>query len=108
MYAFLAPEAAARVRTTGPVQDRPEARTGLPAVRAQVLKAQDRSFYAEPAKPAREHLPSAGLPPRRAKQCGPSRRTASTQQAPEPDRRAAGPAARRRPPVTLLADSVGA
>ncbi|MGW3327675.1 hypothetical protein [Streptomyces virginiae] len=52
------PEAAARIRTElAPVLDRPEARTGLLTVCAQVLQAQDRvDFYAELAGPVREHL----------------------------------------------------
>ncbi|WP_331747579.1 hypothetical protein OG365_40920 (plasmid) [Streptomyces sp. NBC_00853] len=58
VYALLAPETAARIRTElAPVLDRPEARTGLLTVCAQVLQAQDRiDFYAELADPVREHL----------------------------------------------------
>ncbi|MCX4625202.1 MULTISPECIES: hypothetical protein [unclassified Streptomyces] len=58
MYALLAPEAATRVRTElATVLDRPEARTGLLTVCAQVLQAQDRvDFYAELAGPMRDHL----------------------------------------------------
>ncbi|MET9694334.1 phosphotransferase [Streptomyces sp. NPDC006514] len=56
--ALLTPKAAARIRTElSPVLDRPEARTGLLTVCAQVLQAQDRvDFYAELAGPVREHL----------------------------------------------------
>ncbi|MFG2979619.1 hypothetical protein ACGFYY_42370, partial [Streptomyces sp. NPDC048331] len=58
VYALLAPATAARIRTElPPVLDRPEARTGLLTVCAQVLQAQDRvDFYAELAGPVREHL----------------------------------------------------
>nr|WSW64557.1 phosphotransferase [Streptomyces sp. NBC_00998] len=58
LYALLTPETAARIRTElSPVLDRPEARTGLLTVCAQVLQAQDRvDFYAELAGPVREHL----------------------------------------------------
>ncbi|WP_328959775.1 hypothetical protein [Streptomyces virginiae] len=56
--AWLTPKTAARIRTEpAPVLDRPEARAGLLTVCAQVLQAQDRvDFYAEPARPVREHL----------------------------------------------------
>ncbi|MFF3088712.1 hypothetical protein ACFVRB_27240 [Streptomyces nojiriensis] len=52
------PEAAVRIRTElAPVLDRPEARTGLLTVCAQVLQGQDRvDFYAELSGPVREHL----------------------------------------------------
>lgn len=58
IYALLFPEAATRIRTElAPVLDRPEARTGLLTVCAQVLQAQDRTdFYTELAGPVREHL----------------------------------------------------
>ncbi|MCX4804628.1 hypothetical protein OG594_23905 [Streptomyces sp. NBC_01214] len=58
LYALLVPEEAARIRTElAPILDRPEARTGLLTVCAQILQAQDRvEFYAELAKPVREHL----------------------------------------------------
>ncbi|WP_412180990.1 JmjC domain-containing protein [Streptomyces goshikiensis] len=58
LYALLTPEAAARIRTPAfPVLDRPEARTGMLTVCAQVLQAQDRvDVYAELAGPVREHL----------------------------------------------------
>ncbi|MFD3680225.1 hypothetical protein [Streptomyces sp. NPDC058613] len=58
LYALLSPDSAARVRTElAPVLDRPEARTGLLTVCAQILQAQDRvDFYAELAEPVREHL----------------------------------------------------
>ncbi|MFD8023522.1 hypothetical protein ACFV6G_24250 [Streptomyces lavendulae] len=58
VYALLTPETAARIRAQlAPVLDRPEARTGLLTVAAQVLQAQDRvDFYAELADPVREHL----------------------------------------------------
>ncbi|MFF1777915.1 hypothetical protein [Streptomyces virginiae] len=58
VYALLTPETAAHIRTQlAPVLDRPEARTGLLTVCAQVLQAQDRiDFYAELADPVREHL----------------------------------------------------
>ncbi|MEU4359650.1 hypothetical protein [Streptomyces virginiae] len=58
LYALLIPETAARIRNElAPVLDRPEARTGLLTVCAQVLQAQDRiDFYAEIANPVREHL----------------------------------------------------
>ncbi|MFJ2590969.1 hypothetical protein OG842_43150 (plasmid) [Streptomyces sp. NBC_00376] len=57
-YALLSPEAATRIRTQlAPVLNRPEARTGLLTVCAQVLQAQDRTdFYAQLASPAREPL----------------------------------------------------
>ncbi|MFI7360407.1 hypothetical protein ACIBTP_41715 [Streptomyces avidinii] len=52
------PETAARIRAQpAPVLDRPEARTRLLTVCAQVLRAQDRiDFHAEFAAPVREHL----------------------------------------------------
>ncbi|MFJ2590966.1 hypothetical protein OG842_43175 (plasmid) [Streptomyces sp. NBC_00376] len=58
VYALLSPEAANRVRTQlAPVLNRPEARTGLLTVCAQVLQAQDRAdFYTELVGPARELL----------------------------------------------------
>ncbi|UUY52374.1 hypothetical protein NRK68_34445 (plasmid) [Streptomyces yangpuensis] len=58
LYALLAPETAARIRTElAAILDRPEARTGLLTVAAQILQAQDRvDFYAELAGPVREHL----------------------------------------------------
>ncbi|OEJ22507.1 hypothetical protein [Streptomyces subrutilus] len=58
LYALLTPATAARIRTElAPVLDRPEARTGLLTVAAQILQAQDRiDFYAEIADPVREHL----------------------------------------------------
>ncbi|MGW7314823.1 hypothetical protein [Streptomyces sp. NPDC054865] len=58
VYALLTPETATRIRTAlASVLDRPEARTGLLAVCAQVLQAQDRvDFYAELAAPVRECL----------------------------------------------------
>ncbi|MFH8642292.1 phosphotransferase [Streptomyces goshikiensis] len=58
LYALLVPETAARIRTElAPVLGRPEARTGLLTVAAQILQAQDRtSFYAELASPLRDHL----------------------------------------------------
>ncbi|WTB20300.1 hypothetical protein OG253_01595 [Streptomyces virginiae] len=58
VYALLTPDTAARIRTElAPVLDRPEARTGLLTVCAQVLQAQDRiDFHAELASPVREHL----------------------------------------------------
>ncbi|MGW6971901.1 hypothetical protein [Streptomyces sp. NPDC054952] len=56
------PETAARIRTElAPVLDRPEARTGMLTVCAQILQAQDRAyFYAELAGPVREHLAGLG------------------------------------------------
>jgi hypothetical protein len=58
LYALLAPAAAADVRAElAPILDRPEARTGLLTVCAQVLQAQDRTdFYAELAEPVRQYL----------------------------------------------------
>ncbi|MFB0631154.1 hypothetical protein [Streptomyces sp. AB3(2024)] len=58
VYALLTPETAARIRTElAPVLDRPEARTGMPTVCAQVLQAQDRiDFYSEPARAVHEQL----------------------------------------------------
>ncbi|MGW4509223.1 hypothetical protein ACWENO_31745 [Streptomyces sp. NPDC004436] len=58
LYALLTPATAARIRTElAPVLDRPEARSGLLTVCAQVLQAQDRTdFYAELASPVREQL----------------------------------------------------
>ncbi|MFG2236161.1 hypothetical protein ACGFNX_40265 [Streptomyces sp. NPDC048723] len=58
VYALLTPETAARIRAQlAPVLDRPEARTGLLTVCAQVLQAQNRvDFYAELADAVRKHL----------------------------------------------------
>ncbi|ARE79437.1 hypothetical protein B6R96_36030 (plasmid) [Streptomyces sp. Sge12] len=58
LYALLIPEVAAHIRTElAPILDRPEARTGLLTVAAQILQAQDRTdFYAELADPVREYL----------------------------------------------------
>ncbi|MFD9574529.1 hypothetical protein ACFWBI_32500, partial [Streptomyces sp. NPDC059982] len=58
LYALLTPATAVRIRTElAPVLDRPEARTGLLTVAAQILQAQDRTnFYAELAGPVREQL----------------------------------------------------
>ncbi|MFC9816099.1 hypothetical protein ACFVJM_29030 [Streptomyces virginiae] len=58
LYALLVPDTAARIRAElAPVLDRPEARTGVLTVCAQVLQAQDRiDFYAELADPVRELL----------------------------------------------------
>ncbi|MFE9468626.1 hypothetical protein ACFYNW_34285 [Streptomyces virginiae] len=59
LYALLVPATAARIRAElAPILDRPEARTGLLTVAAQILQAQDRTdFYAELAGPVRERLP---------------------------------------------------
>ncbi|MGW4690644.1 hypothetical protein ACWEPM_38005 [Streptomyces sp. NPDC004244] len=58
LYALLAPETATRIRTAlAPVLDRPEARTALLTVCAQILQAGDRvDFYAELADPVHNYL----------------------------------------------------
>ncbi|GAA2651416.1 MULTISPECIES: phosphotransferase [Streptomyces] len=58
VYTLLTPETAAHIRTRlACVLDRPEARTGMLTVCAQVLQAQDRiDFYAELASAVRQHL----------------------------------------------------
>ncbi|KIF02954.1 hypothetical protein PL81_26975 [Streptomyces sp. RSD-27] len=58
VYALLNPESAARARTElAPVLDRPEARTGLLTVCAQIFQAQDRTdFYADLVGPLRKYM----------------------------------------------------
>ncbi|MFF4266284.1 hypothetical protein ACWGCK_10980 [Streptomyces virginiae] len=55
MYALLSRDGRPLRTRPAPVLDRPEARTGLLTVCAQVLQAQDRvDFYTELADPVRE------------------------------------------------------
>ncbi|MFI8392985.1 hypothetical protein [Streptomyces sp. NPDC085540] len=58
VYALLAPETAARIRTElAPILDRPEARTCLLTVCAQALQTEDRvDFYSDLADPVREYV----------------------------------------------------